>query len=92
MFHGLCDGLGLNRFIEAVLYHYFCLRDGRKYSGEGIYTERIPYDPAEETNIHSSCIRSWEFSECEHDGRQAPVSIFLLSIPRQGCPGELLFC
>ena len=54
MFHGLCDGLGLNRFIEAVLYHYFCLRDGRKYSDEGIYTERIPYDPAEETDIHSN--------------------------------------
>ena len=53
MFHGLCDGLGLNRFIEAVLYHY-CLRDGRKYSDEGIYTERIPYDPAEETDIHSN--------------------------------------
>ena len=51
MFHGLCDGLGLNRFIETVLYHY-CLRDGRKYSDEGIYTERIPYDPAEETDIH----------------------------------------
>jgi len=56
MFHGLCDGLGLNRFIEAVLYHYFCLRDGRKYSDEGIYTERIPYDPAEETDIHSKAV------------------------------------
>ena len=48
MFHGLCDGLGLNRFIEAVLYHYFCLKDGKTYSDEGIYTSRIPYDPAEE--------------------------------------------
>ena len=56
MFHGLCDGLGLNRFIEAVLYHYFCLRDGRKYSDEGIYTERVPYDPAEETDIHSKAV------------------------------------
>jgi len=53
MFHGLCDGLGFNRFIEAVLYHYVCLKDGREYSDEGIYTERIPYDPAEETDIHA---------------------------------------
>ena len=47
MFHGLCDGLGFNRFIEAVLYHYFCLKDGKTYSDEGIWTEKIPYDPAE---------------------------------------------
>lgn len=53
MFHGLCDGLGLNRFIEAVLYHYVCLKDGREYSDEGIYTEKIPYDPEERADIHA---------------------------------------
>lgn len=53
MFHGLCDGLGFNRFIEAVLYHYVCLKDGREYSDEGIYTEKIPYDPAEREDIHA---------------------------------------
>ena len=53
MFHGLCDGLGLNRFIEAVLYHYVCLKDGKEYSDEGIYTEKIPYDPAERADIHA---------------------------------------
>ena len=53
MFHGLCDGLGLNRWIEAVLYHYVCLKDGRQYSDEGIYTDRIPYDPAELADIHA---------------------------------------
>lgn len=47
MFHGVCDGLGFNRFIEAVLYHYFCLKDGKTYSDEGIWTENTPYDPAE---------------------------------------------
>ena len=47
MFHGLCDGLGLNRFIEATLYHYFCAKDGKMYSDEGIITDKIPYDPAE---------------------------------------------
>lgn len=53
MFHGLCDGLGFNRWIEAVLYHYVCLKDGRQYSDEGIYTDRIPYDPAERADIHA---------------------------------------
>ena len=52
MFHGLCDGLGFNRFIEATLYHYVCLKDGKEYSDEGIYTEKIPYDPAELADIH----------------------------------------
>lgn len=51
MFHGLCDGLGFNRFIEAVLYHYFCLKDGKAYSDEGIWTENIPYDPAERADL-----------------------------------------
>ena len=52
MFHGLCDGLGLNRWIEAVLYHYVCLKDGKTYSDEGIYTDKIPYDPSERADIH----------------------------------------
>ena len=47
MHHGFCDGLGLNRFIEAVLYHYFCMKDGKAYSDEGIYTDNVPFDPAE---------------------------------------------
>jgi hypothetical protein len=47
MFHGMCDGLGLNRLIEAVVYHYFCLKDGKEYDSEGIYTDKIPFDEAE---------------------------------------------
>ncbi|MER2150560.1 MAG: hypothetical protein ABS900_03005 [Candidatus Limivicinus sp.] len=47
MFHGLCDGLGLNRFIEATLYHYFCAKDGKEYSDEGIITDKVPFDPEE---------------------------------------------
>lgn len=47
MFHGFCDGLGLNRFIEATLYHYMCLKDGTEYDATGIITEAIPYDEAE---------------------------------------------
>ena len=53
MFHGLCDGLGLNRMIEAVLYHYVCLKDHKVYSDEGIYTEKVPYDPEERKDIHA---------------------------------------
>lgn len=47
MWHTLCDGLGFNRFIEAVLYHYMCLKDGVAYDDEGVYTERVPFDEAE---------------------------------------------
>ena len=48
MFHGLCDGLGLNLFIEATLYNYFCIRDGKKYAVEGIRTPDSPVLPEEE--------------------------------------------
>lgn len=51
MFHGLCDGLGLNRLIESTLYHYFCLKDNKAYSDEGIYTEKTPFDPAETFDV-----------------------------------------
>ena len=54
MFHGLCDGLGLNRFIEAVLYHYFCLKDGREYPDEGIFTSKVPFDPAETCDVYET--------------------------------------
>ena len=47
MFHGLTDGLGFNQFIDAVLYHYFCLKDHTSYGDEGIVTERVPFDPTE---------------------------------------------
>lgn len=48
MFHGFCDGLGLNLFIEATLYNYFCLRDGKKYEAEGVRTPDSPVLPEEE--------------------------------------------
>lgn len=47
MWHALCDGLGFNRFIEAVLYHYMCLKDGTTYDDSGIYTEKVPFDEGE---------------------------------------------
>lgn len=36
MFHGFCDGLGLNIFLESVLYHYYCMKDGTEYDPNGI--------------------------------------------------------
>ena len=48
MFHGFCDGLGMNLFIEATLYNYFCIRDGKKYEVEGIRTPDSPILPDEE--------------------------------------------
>lgn len=53
MNHAFCDGLGLNRLIEATLYHYFCLKDHKEYASDGIYTEAVPYDPAEEFDAYA---------------------------------------
>ncbi|MBQ9001489.1 MAG: hypothetical protein IJ087_06515, partial [Eggerthellaceae bacterium] len=39
MFHGFCDGQGIDAFAESVLYHYYCMRDGREYDPCGIRTD-----------------------------------------------------
>ena len=36
MYHGFCDGQGLNAFLESVLYHYYCMKDGVEYDPNGI--------------------------------------------------------
>ena len=53
MFHGFCDGLGLNLFIEATLYNYFCIRDGKRYAVEGIRTPDSPVLPGEEKDAYA---------------------------------------
>lgn len=53
MNHGLTDGFGITRFIEAVLYHYFCAKDGKEYDSAGIVTDAIPYDPAEVVDVYA---------------------------------------
>ena len=70
MFHGLCDGLGLNRFIETTLYYYCCFKDGKTYNSEGIYTMETPYDPTEtadafevKTNVDTKELRKLANSE-----------------------------
>jgi len=36
MFHGFCDGQGIYTFLESVLYHYYCMKDGVEYDPNGI--------------------------------------------------------
>ena len=36
MFHGFCDGQGICTFLESVLYHYYCMKDGVEYAPHGI--------------------------------------------------------
>ena len=48
MFHGFCDGQGINAFIESVLYHYYCMRDGKEYDPCGIRTDAGAMSAAEE--------------------------------------------
>ena len=47
MFHGFCDGQGINAFIESVLYHYYCMKDGVEYEPNGIRTDREAMSDAE---------------------------------------------
>ena len=37
--HALTDGVGIMRFLETMLYFYFCTVDGREYPPEGIRTD-----------------------------------------------------
>ena len=47
MFHGFCDGQGINAFIESVLYHYYCMKDGVEYEANGIRTDKETMSDAE---------------------------------------------
>ena len=39
MFHGFCDGQGINAFLESVLYHYYCMKDSVEYDPNGIRSD-----------------------------------------------------
>ena len=47
MFHGFCDGQGISSFIESVLYHYYCMKDGAEYDSNGIRTDKETMSDAE---------------------------------------------
>ncbi len=50
MYHGFTDGQGFVMFMEAVLYHYYCLKDGVIYDPKGIRTEKDPVLGTEEAD------------------------------------------
>lgn len=59
MFHGFCDGQGINAFLESVLYHYYCMKDGLEYDPNGIRCDKTQ---ATETETFEPCSRSYEVS------------------------------
>ena len=44
---GFCDGQGLTFFMESVLYHYYCLKDGIAYEPDGIRNDSEEMKPEE---------------------------------------------
>ena len=59
MFHGFCDGQGLNAFIESTLYHYYCMKDSVEYESAGIRTDRDEMTAAE---TFEPCSKNYEVS------------------------------
>ena len=47
MFHGFCDGQGINAFLESALYHYYCMKDGVEYDPNGIRSDSTRATEAE---------------------------------------------
>jgi len=47
MFHGFCDGQGIYTFLESVLYHYYCMKDGVEYDPSGIRADSTEMTAAE---------------------------------------------
>ena len=59
MYHGFCDGQGLNTFIESTLYYYYCMKDGTEYDPCGIRTEKGEMTEAE---TFEPCSKNYEVS------------------------------
>ena len=53
VFHGLCDGQGFDFFVESVLYHYYCLKDGVDYEPNGIRSEHSRITNAETADCYT---------------------------------------
>lgn len=49
--HALADGESFTNFVQNVLYYYFCAKDGREYSSEGIVTIDTPVVDDELTDV-----------------------------------------
>ena len=59
MYHGFCDGQGINAFLESVLYHYYCLKDGIAYDPMGIRADQTQMTEAE---TFEPCSKRYEVS------------------------------
>ena len=59
MFHGFCDGQGLNAFLESVLYCYYCMKDGTEYDPNGIRCDKNQMTDAE---TFEPCSKTYEVS------------------------------
>ena len=59
MFHGFCDGQGLNSFIESTLYHYYCMKDNTEYESNGIRNDKSEMTEAE---TFEPCSKTYEVS------------------------------
>ena len=59
MFHGFCDGQGIYAFLESVLYHYYCMKDGKEYDAAGI---RADSTRAAEAETVDACARQYQVS------------------------------
>lgn len=59
MFHGFCDGQGISVFLESVVFHYYCMKDGVEYEPCGIRTDR---DEMTEAEVFEPLSKSYEVS------------------------------
>ena len=76
MYHGFCDGQGINAFLESVLYHYYCLKDGIEYDPCGIRTDKTRMTEAETVDPYSKTYEvSPDFKMPERKGQAAPYHL-----------------
>lgn len=59
MYHGFCDGQGVNAFLESVLYHYYCMKDGVAYDPCGIRADSTRMTEGE---TFEPCSKQYEVS------------------------------
>lgn len=80
MYHGFCDGQGINAFLESVLYHYYSMRDGKDYDPCGIRTDAGSMSEAEELEPYSRAYEvNPDFEMPSKGGQTAPYHLPELS-------------
>lgn len=80
MYHGFCDGQGINALIESVLYHYYCMHDGKEYDPCGIRTDAGTMSEAETIDPCSITYEvSPDFKMPERSAQEAPYHLPELS-------------